>query len=107
MIRSELGGGEQRAFVHAARGVFPFVLRLTAHFPVARLLAGVEKMQGALDGAVFAQLGDVGILRGWGVVLRGYAAAQFFGGEHGVEIAPAGGGFLIEDLRFAAFALRG
>ena len=70
-------------------------------------MAGVEKMQGALDGAVFAQLRDVAVLHGGGVVLRVHAAAEFFGGEHGVEIAPAGGGFLIQGLRFAAFALRG
>ena len=64
-------------------------------------------MQGALDGAVFAQLGDVGILRGWGVVLRVNTTAKFFGCQHGIEIAPAGGGFLIQRLGFAAFALRG
>ena len=107
VVGGELGCGKQRAFVHTACGVTPFGLSLPAHFPIAALPAGVEQIQRTGDCAVFCQPADVGIGCGGGVAAGAGALPHFFGCQNGVEIASAGGGFLIKRAGFVLLPLCG
>ena len=96
VVKCQLGGGEQSVFIGTTGGIAPFGLRLAAHVPIIAILGGAKQGERAVDGAVACKFVNIAFGRCAHIIAGVDAPAQLFGGQHGIEIAPALGHFFIK-----------